>query len=96
MTRLTQKNAKFVWSDACENSVQLVKEKLTTTPVLTLPNRDVKFIVYCDAFRVGLGCVLMQNGSVVAYSFRKLKKHEQNYHTHALEMATVIFSLKIW
>ena len=38
----------------------------------------------------------MQNGRVVAYASRKLKKHEQNYHTHDLEMATVIFSLKIW
>ena len=49
MTRLTQKNAKFVWFDACENSFQLLKEKLTTTPVLTSPNGEDKFTVYCDA-----------------------------------------------
>ena len=60
MTRLTHKNAKFVWSDACENSFQLLKEKLTTAPVLTLPNGEDKFTVYCDASRIGLGCVLMQ------------------------------------
>ena len=76
MTRLTQKNAKFVWSDACENSFQLLKEKLTTTPVLTLPNGEYKFIVYYDASRVGLGYVLMQNGRVVTYTSRQLKKHE--------------------
>ena len=70
MTRLTQKNAKFVWSDACENSFQLLKEKLTTTPVLTLPNGEDKFTVYCDASRVGLDYVLMQNGRVVAYASR--------------------------
>ena len=64
MTLLTQKNVKFMWSDACENSFQLLKEKLTTALVLTLPNGEDKFTVYCDASRVGLGCVLMQNGSL--------------------------------
>ena len=59
MTRLTQKNVKFVWLEACENSFQLLKEKLTIALVLTLPNREDKFIVYCDASRVGLCCVLM-------------------------------------
>ena len=76
MTRLNQKNAKFVWSDTCENSFQFLKEKLTIAPVLTLPNRENKFTIYCDASRVGLGCVLMQNGRVVAYASRQLKKHE--------------------
>ena len=76
MTCLTQKNVKFVWSDVCENNFQLLKEKLTIAPVLTLPNREDKFMVYCDASRVGLGCVLMQNGRVIAYASRKLKKHE--------------------
>ena len=52
--------------------------------------------MYCDASRVGLGCVLMQNGRVVAYASRQLKKHEKNYPTHDLEMAAVVFALKIW
>ena len=52
--------------------------------------------MYCDAFRVGLGCVLMQNGKVVAYASRQLRRHELNYPTHDLEMAVVIFALKIW
>ena len=90
MTRLTQKNAKFVWSDACENSFQLLKKKLT------LPNGEDKFTVYYDASRVGLGCVLMQNSRVVAYASRQLKKNEHNYPTHDLEMTVVIFALKIW
>ena len=94
MTRLTQKNAKFVWSDACENSFQFLKEKLTTAPVLILPNGEGKYTAYCDASRMGLGCVLMQNGRVVAYASRRLKKHEQNYPTHDLEMVVVIFTLK--
>ena len=52
--------------------------------------------MYCDASRVGLGCVLMQNGKVIAHASRQLRRHELNYHTHDLEMAAVIFALKIW
>ena len=52
--------------------------------------------MYCDASRVGLGRVLMQNGRVVAYASCQLKKHEQNYSTHDLEMAAMVFALKIW
>ena len=52
--------------------------------------------MYCDASRVGLGCVLMQNGKVIAYASRELRRHELNYPTHDLEMAAVIFALKIW
>ena len=64
--------------------------------MLILPNGEEKFTVYCDASRVGLGYVLIQNGGVVAYSSRQLKKHEQNYPTHDLEMAVVNLPLKIW
>ena len=52
--------------------------------------------MYCDASRVGLGCVLMQNGKVIAYASRQLRRHELNYPTHDLEMAALIFALKIW
>ncbi len=53
-------------------------------------------LVYYDACRVGLGCVLMQRGKVIAYVSRQLKPHEKNYPTHDLELAVVVFSLKIW
>ena len=52
--------------------------------------------MYCDAYRVGLGCMLMQHGKVVAYANRQLKVHERNYPTHDLELAIVVFALKIW
>jgi len=52
--------------------------------------------VYCDASRVGLGCVLMQHGKVIAYGSRQLRPHEKNYPTHDLELAAVVFALKIW
>ena len=52
--------------------------------------------MYSDASRIGLGCVLMQDGKVVEYASRQLKPHEQNYPTHDLELAAVVFTLKIW
>ena len=51
--------------------------------------------MYCDASRMGLGCVLMQGGRVIAYASRQLKKHELNSPTHDLELATVVHALKI-
>ena len=59
LTRLTQKNIKFIWTDRCEEHFQLLKDLLTTAPVLTLPSGDEGFTVYCDASRIGLGCVLI-------------------------------------
>ena len=73
----------------------MLKDRLTSAPVLTLPSGNDGYTVYCDASTIGLGFVLMQNGKVVAYASRQLKKHEQNYPTHDLEMAAVVFTLKI-
>ena len=63
--------------------------------MLVLPSGSGGFAVYCDASRVGLGCVLMQHGKVIAYASRQLKKHEQNYPMHDLELAAVVFAPKI-
>ncbi|GAV84963.1 hypothetical protein CFOL_v3_28404, partial [Cephalotus follicularis] len=65
-------------------------------PILALPTESESFVVYSDASHKGLGCVLMQQGKVIAYASRQLKTHEQNYPTHDLELAAVIFALKIW
>ena len=91
LTRLIRKNVKFNWTDRCEEHFQLLKDLLTLAPVLTLPSGDEGYTVYCDASRVRLGCVLMQNGKVIAYASRQRKKHEQNYPTHDLEMTAVVF-----
>ena len=64
--------------------------------MLIQPTSGRDYTVYSDAFRKGLGCVLMQDGKVVAYASRQLKPHEQNYPTHDLELAAVVFALKIW
>ena len=74
----------------------MLKDRLTSAPVLTLPEGTKGFVVYCDASRGGLGFVLMQNSTVIAYASRKLKVHEKNYPTHDLELAAMVFALKIW
>jgi len=96
MTELLKNGVPFVWSGKCEASFQELKSKFTTILVLTLPDIRMDFVVYCDASRQGLGCVLMQEGKVVAYASRQLKKHEENYPTHDLELAAVVHALKIW
>ncbi|KAL0537111.1 hypothetical protein IC582_026081 [Cucumis melo] len=96
LTQLTRKGAPFVWSKACEDSFQNLKQKLVTAPVLTVPDGSGSFVIYSDASKKGLGCVLMQQGKVVAYASRQLKSHEQNYPTRDLELAAVVFALKIW
>ena len=96
MTRLTRKETKWEWTSKCESSFQELKRRLTTTPVLTLPSRMEGFVIYSDASKKGLGCVLMQHGRVIAYASRQLKTHETNYPTHDLELAAVIFSLRVW
>ena len=63
---------------------------------ITLPKYCENYTVYCDASRVGLGCVLMQAGKVIAYASRQLKIHEKNYPTHNLELAAVVFAMKLW
>lgn len=96
LTRLTQKNVKFEWTDQCEQSFLELKDRLVTAPILTLPSDNVGFVIYSDASHQGLGCVLMQHGKVIAYASRQLKPHERNYPTHDLELAAIVFALKLW
>ncbi|GJR86389.1 putative reverse transcriptase domain-containing protein [Tanacetum coccineum] len=96
MTKLTQKNVKFNWSEKAEAAFQLLKQKLCSAPILALPEGSENFVVYCDASRKGLGAVLMQREKVIAYASRQLKIHEKNYTTHDLELEVVVFALKMW
>ncbi|WVZ97592.1 hypothetical protein U9M48_043114 [Paspalum notatum var. saurae] len=96
MTSLTKKKSKYSWSPNCEEAFQSLKRSLTTAPVLAQPDVTKPFDVYCDAFGNGLGCVLMQEGRVVTYASHQLRKHEANYLTHDLELAAVVYALKIW
>ncbi|GKB53241.1 putative reverse transcriptase domain-containing protein, partial [Tanacetum coccineum] len=96
LTILTQKNKTYVWGEEQEEAIQILKDKLCNASVLALFDRPKDFVVYCDASGLGLGCILMQKGRVIAYASRQLKIHEKNYTTHDLELGAVVFALKIW
>ena len=96
LTRLLRKGVKFEWDDKCQSSFERLKEILVEAPVLIQPTSSRDYTLYYDASKIGLGCVLMQDGKVVAYASRQLKPHEQNYLTHDLELAAIVFALKIW
>ena len=96
ITRLTQKKVKFEWNDLCEKAFQELKRRLTSTPILIVPEMGHRHTVNYDAWKDELGCVLMQSGRVVAYDSRQLKNHERNYPTHDMELAAIVFALKIW
>ena len=85
-----------MWIEQCEASFEELKKRLTIAPILTLRPGSGGFIVYIDASNVGLGCVLMQDGKVISYGLRQLKDYERNYATHDLELAAVVFELKMW
>ncbi|KAA3474110.1 DNA/RNA polymerases superfamily protein [Gossypium australe] len=85
MTRLLQKD-----------SFDKLKALLTKAPELVQPESGKEFIIYSDALLNGLGCVLMQEGKVIAYASKQLKPHEKNYVIHDLELACIVFALKIW
>ncbi|KAA3487255.1 DNA/RNA polymerases superfamily protein [Gossypium australe] len=96
MTRLLQKDVKFKWSDKCQQSFDRLKALWTEAPILVQPESGKKFIIYNDASLNGLGCVLIQEGKVIAYASRQLKPHEKNYPIHDLELAAIVIALKIW
>ena len=79
MTRLLRKDHKFEWTDEYEARFQELKQRLVTTRILIIPEYYEGYVVYGDATRQGLGCVLIQHGRVVTYASRQLKPHELNY-----------------
>ncbi|XP_024965538.1 uncharacterized protein LOC112505782 [Cynara cardunculus var. scolymus] len=95
LTRLLWKAVNFNWGPGQECSLEELKHQLVTASILVLSSDTGRFQVY-DASKKGLDCVLMQNVKVIAYASRQLKPYEVNYPTHDLELATVIFALKIW
>jgi hypothetical protein len=96
MTKLLEKNKAFEWTKECQVSFEELRKCLTSALVLVLPDLTKKFDIYCDASHQGLGCVLMQEGQLVCYASRQLRKHEENYPTHDLKQAAVVHALKIW
>jgi hypothetical protein len=95
MTSLLQKDHKFAWTKECEAAFSTLRKLLTTAPVLAQPDIEKSFDVFYDVSKNGLDCVLMQEGRVIAYASRQLRKHKVNYPTHDLELAAVVHALKI-
>nr|GEW97333.1 retrotransposon protein, putative, Ty3-gypsy subclass [Tanacetum cinerariifolium] len=87
---------KFEWNDEREKCFKELKKRLVTAPILVVLEGTGGFQIYSDASKNGFGCVLMQHGKVIAYASRQLKPYEKNYPTHDLELAAVVFALKIW
>ena len=96
LTQLLKKENRFEWTDRCEQSFQELKHRLTMAPVLMIPSWPEGYEIYSDALLKGLGCVLMQHWRVVAYASKQLRSHKLNYPTHDLELAAIVFALKIW
>jgi hypothetical protein len=96
ITDLLKKEKKFVWNAKRDKAFRTMKKLLSTSPVLAHPDITKSFDVYCDASSTGLGCVLMQEGRVIAYSSRQLRLHEEHYPTHDLELADVVHALRTW
>jgi hypothetical protein len=96
MTSLLERGREFKWDEKCQESFDQLKERLMSPPVLIMPDLQKGFDIYCDVCGQGLGCVLMQEGHVIAYASRQLWKHELNYPTHDLELTAVVHALKIW
>jgi hypothetical protein len=79
MTSLLEKGKEFKWTHECQESFNQLRFKLMSTAMLIMPDLQKGFDIYCDASRQGLGCVLMQEGHVITYASRQLRKHELNY-----------------
>jgi hypothetical protein len=95
MIKLLEMEAKFKWSPQCEDIFLTLKKLLTTTPVLAQPDIEKPFDVYYDASGTGIRGVLMQDDRAIAYALRQLRRHEEHYLTHDLELLAVVHTLKV-
>ena len=93
MTRLTRVEVKFVWDDSCERAFQELKRRLTSAPILIVLERGQRYSMYCEG-RTRVCSDVVREGC--GFSSRQLNNHEHNYSTHDMELAAVVFALKIW
>jgi hypothetical protein len=96
MTKLLEKDARFIWSPQCEEAFLTLKKLLTTAPVLAQPDIEKSFDVYCDASGMGIEGVRMQDGHAITYASWQLWRHEERYPTHDLDLLVVVHALKVW
>jgi hypothetical protein len=96
ITTLQCKGVRCEWTEECDSAFIELKRLLTSELILRVSDMEKDFTVCTDASKKGLGTVIMQDGGVIAYASRKLKKHEELYTTHDLELVAVMLALKIW
>jgi hypothetical protein len=100
LTKLLQKDVSFSWEKGQQEAFEALKDKLTTAPVLLIPNPEKPFLVTTDASDIAIGAVISQNNGKgdqpVAFESRKLSPAEQNYPTHEKELLAVIHAIKVW
>ena len=90
------KASKFLWTTEATKAFNQIKEKLTTAPILALPDFSQPIELHCDASKIGIGAVLSQNGKPMAYFSEKLSGSKLNYNTYNLEFYAIICTLKHW
>jgi hypothetical protein len=96
ITSLQKKGTKFEWTPKCEENFNLLKELLTSSPVLKIAAPNESFVVCTDACKEGLGRFLTQNGHVIGYESINITEHERNNATHDLEVDAIAHALKMW
>ncbi|KAL8119914.1 hypothetical protein AgCh_017147 [Apium graveolens] len=96
LTRLIRKTEKFEWTKKYESSFQELKKRLVMALMLAFPDGKRDFVIYSDTWYKGLRCVLMQHSKVIAYASRQMKENEIQYPTYNLDLADIVFALKIW
>jgi hypothetical protein len=96
ITELLKKGNKYIWNDACDEAFKVLKKLLTTSPSLTQSDITKPFDVYCDASGTGLGGDLIQEGILISYFTKQIRRHEEHYPTYDLELAAVVMALKTW
>jgi hypothetical protein len=95
ITPLQCKEVKYKWIEECNSAFIELKRLLTSVQILRMSDMEKDFTVCTDASKQGLGAMLMQDGGVIAYASRKLKKHEEIYATHDLELETIMLALEL-
>jgi hypothetical protein len=96
ITSLQKKGIKFEWKAKCEEKFNLLKELLSSAPILKVIDPNENCVVCTDACKKGLGGVLTQNGYAFSYEPINLKEHKRNYATHNLELVAMVLALNMW